>query len=277
MNIANILIFIALVVGLAAVSTHAQTDVPDNISLLTQANEAFDRGLALRDTDKEKATAQFEAAAAMYTHVTRSGVHNADLLVNLGNAQMLAGNTGNAIVSYRRAEQLSPSSERVRDALESARSQVSLSLPTSSANAVVSSIGSWRRFVPRWIVLWLAAGCWVLVWVAVTAKIAWRRNISGGGVCTLAAVTLLCTGLLVAESYVVSNQHDAVVVTATQALQGPADGVYAPAFSTELTPGVEVSAIQTRNDWTKIRIDNGTTGWVPTRTLKRIDFDAWDA
>ena len=128
--------------------------------------------------------------------------------------------------------------------------------------------------MPRWIVRSLAIGCWLWLWIANAARLGWKSKIGNSTIGALATIAIICTGLLAAESYVVSNQHDAVVVAATQALQGPADGVYAPAFSTELTPGVEVSAIETRNNWTKIHIDDGTTGWVPTRTLKRIDFDA---
>jgi hypothetical protein len=57
---------------------------------------------------------------------------------------------------------------------------------------------------------------------------------------------------------------DGVVLRAADSAGAPA------ALTTPLPRGAEITIVEHRDQWTRIRIANGTTGWVPTGAVQRI-------
>jgi hypothetical protein len=57
---------------------------------------------------------------------------------------------------------------------------------------------------------------------------------------------------------------DDVVLRAADSMGAP------PALSTPLPRGVEVTLLERRDAWTRVRIANGTQGWVPSGAVEKI-------
>ncbi|HVV88548.1 MAG TPA: SH3 domain-containing protein, partial [Kofleriaceae bacterium] len=62
---------------------------------------------------------------------------------------------------------------------------------------------------------------------------------------------------------------DAVVMQA--AVLRTADATGAPAaLNTPVPAGVEVTVVEARGDWTRVKLASGTTGWLPAGVVERV-------
>src|SRR3989442_2159968 len=91
-----------------AIITSALAHADDVSSGFDQANKLYEQG-------------KFAEAAASYERILQGGQASAALYFNLGNALFKSGQTGLAILNYRRAEQLAPRDPDIRANLQFAR------------------------------------------------------------------------------------------------------------------------------------------------------------
>ncbi|MGA2853700.1 MAG: tetratricopeptide repeat protein, partial [Verrucomicrobiota bacterium] len=70
------------------------------------------------------AEGKFADAAAGYEKILQTGAQSPSLLFNYANAEFKSGHLGRAIAAYRRAAQLSPRDDEIRDNLAFVRNQV---------------------------------------------------------------------------------------------------------------------------------------------------------
>ena len=123
------LVLIAVLCVAGAVFSTARGNAPAAKSgvewLFSQGQAAFDAGLSSRETDPAAARQAFEQAASIWRGlVDEHDVHNGRLLYNIGNAQLLAGQLGAAILAYRQAEQYIPGDRHLVENLQQARQRV---------------------------------------------------------------------------------------------------------------------------------------------------------
>ena len=76
------------------------------MTLLDEANEEYQRGLKSKENDAAEARSAFATAAQKYQLLADSGVHNAGLYFNLGNAYLQSDSLGRAIANYERSRKL---------------------------------------------------------------------------------------------------------------------------------------------------------------------------
>ena len=81
-----------------------------------------------------------------------------------------------------------------------------------------------------------------------------------------AAIWIAMLGSVVLEDH---HRDDAIVMDAV--VLRAADSAGAPAALTQPLPrGTEVTLIERRDAWTKIRLANGTAGWIPEGSIERV-------
>jgi len=81
-----------------------------------------------------------------------------------------------------------------------------------------------------------------------------------------AAVWIAMTASLLLED---RHPHDAVVMDSV--ILRAADAAGAPAAMSQALPrGAEVTLLESRDAWLKIRLANGTSGWVPASAVERV-------
>jgi hypothetical protein len=67
----------------------------------------------------------------------------------------------------------------------------------------------------------------------------------------------------------VRHADDAVVLDSVVASAAGSAG--APAALAQAVPrGAEVTIVERRGDWTRVRIASGTSGWLPTGSVERL-------
>ncbi len=243
--------------------TRIDSEVANAPALLQEATDLFDRGVALYDDQPEQARQLFAEAMIRYEAIVEHhGIQNTDLLLNLGNAAMLADDSARAVLAYRRAQRLSPDHPRVRRSLAQARARVGVDLDPSTGARLQGLLLSWRGVVPRSVLAGIALVGYMVLWALALCRLLgvapWSRTLLVPAV----IATGLALGLLLFEQRVIASSHDAVVNRDVMALNGPSEGVYEPTFDHDLPAGVEVTILEQRDGWVRVQLIDGRQTWV---------------
>jgi hypothetical protein len=85
------------------------------------------------------------------------------------------------------------------------------------------------------------------------------------------AIAPLAVWIAMLASVVLEDRHDADAVVMDQVVLRAADSAGAPAATSQPLPrGAEVTIVERRDSWTRVRTAGGTTGWVADGSLERV-------
>jgi len=250
---------------LAASATRASAAPPPPApagSALETGREAYQQALGVTDASARKAA--FTRAAVALGEAAQITPDRPELLADWGNAALGAGDVGSATLAYRRALALDPGNARAKQNLGWLRNRETPTLRPASGGAAdtLFFFRDWSRGRR------LVVGGFAFA-IAVLLVVPWsgRRRRGLGLLAILPAIVWLAMVL----SVVLEDRHtdDAVVMDAV--VLRAADSAGAPAaLGTPLPRGTEVTIVETRDTWAKLRIANGTLGWVPAGAIQRI-------
>jgi tetratricopeptide (TPR) repeat protein len=229
----------------------------DGRALYQQAMEQAGDATARKNAFARAAIALGEAAR---THPGRP-----ELLADWGNAALGAGDVATATLAYRRALAIDGSNARARHNLTWLRSrQADMFRPTTTASAT-DNLLFFHRW-PRTQRLLVGAAAFA---IAISMFVPWggrrRKTLLG------LAVIPLAVWLAMIVSVVFEDRHTDDAVVMDGVVMRAADSAGAPAaLPTPLPRGAEVTVLERRDAWTRIRIANGTTGWVPAGSVEPL-------
>lgn len=274
----------ALLVGMAAVmlvhprSALAQADA-EAAPLLTRANELFSQAIETRKTDPTNARAEFQQSIDLWQRlIDERGIVNGKLYYNIGNAYLLAGDVGHAIVNYRRAERYLRGDANLAANLDYARRQVATRIELEVQARIRRILFFWHydlspqtRFL-AFVILSACAWCWGLLhlwWPRIRGNTHGRRPVLWPAL-FVGFVALACLGSLLVEEASLRSQFgaQAVVIRPAEGRKGPSAIGYEASFSEALAPGVEVSVETRRGDWVLVRLRDARETW-----LQRADIE----
>lgn len=249
----GLILMLAALLATAACGAETDTGALSGAGM-AEANRLYDAG-------------QFDEALARYEVLVESGVQDGSLYYNLANAYFKAGNLGEAVLNYRRAQRLLPRDGDVTANLKLARARAVDRLDAAGEGAVISGL---RRLV-GWTTLdetaILALVLWIVLGVLIVGAILWtrgRRALLAGA--ALAAVflvlTLLALGLRVWDE---RDRPEAVVVADEVSVHSGPGTDYLTEFV--LHSGAEVRLVEERADWTRIALPGDLQGWVPNASV----------
>jgi len=229
---------------------------------LETGRDAYQQALGVTDASARKAA--FTRAAVALGEAAQLTPDRPELLADWGNAALGAGDVGSATLAYRRALVLDPGNARAKQNLGWLRNRESPTLrPTGGGAAdTLFFFRDWSRGRR------LLVGAFAFA-IAVLLVVPWsgKRRRGLGLLAILPAIVWLAMVL----SVVFEDRHadDAVVMDAV--VLRAADSAGAPAaLGTPLPRGTEVTIVETRDTWRKLRVANGTVGWVPSGAIQRI-------
>lgn len=257
MNRDSLLVAIALLLASLAVPAPAPAGPEAGA-----ARAAFGRGLELY------AEGDFEGAVAAFAEVLETGVEDATVHYNLGNAWFKSGRLGLAVYHYRRAHALAPRDEDVSANLEYARflaldrveEQTRTDRPVQGLLDRVTPWEAARVPAALWV-LAAALGCaWQLVPRGWTA---WRRSF---------VVILVLWAVSFAGAWAIERRAARVnegVVLAREAIVRNGPGAsFETAFV--LHEGAEVVVEGERGNWTEVSLPGDLRGWLSSDELARL-------
>jgi BatD DUF11 like domain len=208
--------------------------------------------------------AAFARAAKGFGEAARTMPDRPELLTDWGNAALGAGDVATATLAYRRALALDGGNPRARHNLAWLRGrQADLFRPaTGGATDTLLFFHTWPR--ARKLLVGSAAFA-----IAILLLVPWsgrrRRGFAG------LAVLPLAVWIAMLASVVFEDRHPDDAVVMDDVVLRAADSVGAPAaLSQPLPRGVEVTVIERRDAWTKVRLAGGMAGWVSAGAVERI-------
>lgn len=236
-------------------------------ALVAQAVAAY--GEAMDTEDRDARLAAFHRAEQLFTQVAQTGVENADLYTNLGNASLQAERLGPAVLAYRRALRLDPDQPRALQNLQHARSLLPGWVPTPHGAGLLDTFFFWHRTLPLATRKGAAALCFALAALLVAASL----RLGQGALRNAALVPALAWAALLASVWLdpAEGRRDEAVIVAEETVARSADSPLAPAaFPDPLPGGAEVTILEERPPWARVRLANGRDAWVMGSSVARV-------
>ena len=227
--------------------------------LFSQANDLYKNG-------------NFEQSLAVYNQLLSSGYESAALYYNAGNAEFRNGNLGRAILNYERALRLSPSDNDIRNNLEFARSKTTDNIneiPTfflhDWAMRVINLLSANGWAIACIILMFLACAVWALFFIAKTYGTKKTAFFSALAITLVFIVAII--NLCVSNS--MADSHDqAIVLSPAVSVKTSPEIDSADKFL--LHEGTKVEIDDVINEWSKIRLADGNTGWIENSYIETI-------
>jgi hypothetical protein len=249
------------------------------ITLMTEAQSAYDRGNTLQAVDVEAARAAFIESADGWRRAVNSGIKNGYLWANLGNAEFRAGRLGPAVAAYLEADRLMPGDATVGSNLALARNQVPARFDSEGIVVLYDTVSDgWHvlGFDVRW---WIAGIGWVGFWSILAVRFSSRGIRSGesegsnlawrGGLAILGAVAIIFGTTIALDAAEDAWRTPGVLVEDSVIRTGNGE-TFAEVFSEPVPAGVEFDLIESRPGWHHINFADGREGWVRSDHAKMI-------
>ena len=243
--------------------SHAATlDGSDNLATARAAYAA-----ALDESAPAARRQRFAEAQRHYGQLAQAHPSTPDLLADWGNAAIGAGDTGTAVLAYRRALLLAPGHDRATRNLATLRSSLPDWLPRPQTATAIDSLLFWRSLLSPPAQLLLGG---VLFAIGILLLAPWpgsrRRAMRGGG----AACVVLCA-VVTALAILTPNPANQAVVTTVETTLHTADSRGAPALlPTPLPAGTELTILERREGWSRIALADGADGWVTSASIESL-------
>lgn len=249
-------ILITLVLSLCACSIHARADqVAPAPNPRAAADALFDRAAELLPKDPAASKSLFTRAAAAYERLiplSEGQLDRASLSYNAGAAHQLAGDTGRAVLAFRRAQLLAPITPGLSERLAAARAQASGS-PETVAAAPTTDTSQWlldlARSIPRSIRWGVLAAASTLFWLLLLLRI----TIPAGAALRprplhlwIPAIICLLTLPTIAALWRADSlaRRDAVILVETTPRSQPDDRIGAPSTTAPFKTGRELHILE---------------------------------
>lgn len=209
---------------------------------------------------------RYEEATETYRQILDAGYGSPSLYHNLGNAYVRLDSTGAAVWAYQKALQFDPGDRRVQHNLEFVRQREGLQVGGLPPRGVVALASGWPT------TLLFVLGLLLLTSVAVTGVFRakdeqifhWRDPLVWGA--------FILGGLLVVAalgaSYLKTYDLRAVVTGDQAAIRPTGNEKVAP--DTTIRPGSMVEVRSQDSSWIRVRLGDGTVGWVRSRNIREL-------
>lgn len=267
MNAMKRLILILLVGWSAVVAGPMDAGGLDGAALWDRYREAessFRQANELLRADPARARALLEKAALSFEAIHRdAGIENGRLFYNLGNIYVRLGDTGRAILNYRRAERFIPNDINLQQNLAYARSRALDKIEPRPEAQVLRTLFFWHYDLGGPTRAWLFAGCFGLLWCFASLCLLlgkpWLRRVA----VSLAGLSLLLAGSLVVEAHEQSTQRFGVILEQEIVGRKGDSTTFEPTFKEPLHAGAEFRLVEERKGWLHIELADGRRCWIP--------------
>ena len=258
--------FIAtLVPGLAA-GSESRTE---HKALIDKGLEAYAQAQAL--TERSARLAAFSRSHRFFAQATAAGATSAALYTNQGTAALQAEALGDAIFAFRQALAIEPSLRPALQNLSQARAQLPAWVPRPTTDSLADTFFFWQRTLPQAQLQGLAALVFVFATLCFGLSLARPNRLVRALGFVFAGVWLVLLGSSVLKLGE-SDPANAVIV-AEDTIARAADSINAPArFAQGLPAGTEVSLVEERGSWLRIRLANGREAWVQSHAVQSLDL-----
>lgn len=246
-----------LLFAILCTESHAQSEV-----LFEKATEAYNEG-------------EFEKAISFYDDILKNGKHSAELYFNLGNCYYKMDEIGPSIYYYEKALLLQPNDSEIKNNLGFAQNMkldAIDEIPKTAMKRFHDSLvlafspDQWGYFAVAMIILFVLGFITYYILYEATHK---RIAFIAANAALFIAIFCIIMGYLGIRNQ--KLQNPAIIfereVVITSEPNERSEKVFA------LHEGTKVNVLESLESWSKVRIADGQTGWMPSESLKILkDF-----
>ncbi len=242
---------------LMAVSLSALAIQPD--SLMMRANRAYDRQ-------------QYDSAVNMYQQVLKMGLVSPKLYFNLGDAYFRLKDMPSAILYFEKAKKLDPNNEDIRYNLNLANTMI----PDKIEKVPEMFLKRWWNYfyelfdADTWAILSLVSFAVFVLFagIFILSKGRGVRKASFFAGIFMLLVSLAAFGLASQKKYYLVHHTEAIIFTPTITAKSSPTPNSVDLFV--IHQGTKVRLLDEVDGWEKIRLQNGSIGWLPKNSMKEI-------
>ncbi|HEX8268705.1 MAG TPA: tetratricopeptide repeat protein [Flavobacterium sp.] len=214
----------------------------------------------------------FAGAAAAYESVLKTGKVSAGLYFNLGNAYYKQNKVAPAIYNYEKALLLNPGDKEIETNLEFAqnmRIDDIKELPQVGFSKFIRNFtANFHYDTWAWIsiclsVLFLALFCGYYF----TRSAAYKRVFFGAMILGLLLI-IISVASAAYEKQTYENERPAIVFAPVISIKSEPSQDASDAF--QLHEGTKVEIVETLENWRKIEIADGNTGWIEQNVIREL-------
>jgi len=255
-------------------------------TLLTEAGDLYVRGTGVATTDSADAMDVFTTAAQKYQLLIDSGLRNARLYRNLGNACLQSNQLGRAIANYERARQLDPGDRQLAVNLEFANSLVKGDEPkTNNATSPTAGDAVSFQFIVQKIrtcnsllidftglrlMIWTLGFSSVLFWsLQIIRAVGYRFAVWRFAIVPLLLLTTSLTSAVLTTTQPQRIDNGVIIANSTRLHSGDGEQFDA-VLSLDASQGHRVQILTTRGDWVQVKVRHGQIGWLPARDVEQL-------
>ncbi|GAA4896049.1 tetratricopeptide repeat protein [Flaviramulus aquimarinus] len=238
-----------------------------SIGSFAQNQDLFEKANTLYNDGK------YAEAIDIYNSILDNGNHSADLYYNLANAHYKLNNIAPSIYFYEKALQLAPNDFDIKNNIAFARNMTIDAIdviPDAGFSKVLKttankmSFDNWAKtsvgLVFCFVILFLI---YYFTYSTINKRIAFIGS--------LTAFVLVCITLAFAFHKYNLDKKDNPAIVFTQESKVKSDPNNRSEESFRLHEGTKVQVIETYNDWKKIKLSDGKTGWVISDDIKLLN------
>ncbi|MBL7073500.1 MAG: SH3 domain-containing protein [Candidatus Omnitrophica bacterium] len=211
---------------------------------------------------------EYAGAAAAYEKIIDKGYANGAVCYNLAGAYFKAGDLGRAILNYERAKYFMPRSADLTQNYKFARRKMKRTVSPRKEMWFWKPLRLYSSFFTVRELMWIASGEYFLILIVIAAGVVFpkiRRH-------RLIPVIVLIAGILFTSFCIAVKTKEAstaavVMVPETFAFFGPFDS--ATKFFT-LYEGMPVEVLKSKDDWYKVKRQDGKSGWIKKDKIQFI-------
>ncbi len=236
--------------------------------LFSQNETLFKRGNDLYNDGK------YAEAIDIYSKIIESGKHSAEVYFNLGNAHYKLNNIAPSIYNYEKALLLSPNDNEIKNNIAFARNM------TIDAIDVVPEVGFSK--ILKTIINTFSFDNWAKLSIALVIAFVLlfllyyfsysttRKRLAFVGSFLVLFLGLLSLAFAFKKFQQVENDNPAIVFAQESRVKSDPNNSSAEAF--RLHEGTKVQILEDFDNWKKIRLSDGKTGWIANEDIKELKF-----
>jgi tetratricopeptide (TPR) repeat protein len=220
----------------------------------------------------EYAKANYEKAALLYESVINKGLVAPELYFNLGNAYFKSKNIAHAILNYERAKKLDPANEDIAVNLKLANQRIEDNIDAAPQLFITEWKDSFVDLTTEksWALLcilsFIVSLILYVVYVSFSTKVIKQISFWIGSFFLILSIALF---FVAKNKYNLSKfSHEAIIVSGSVTVNGSPNEKGTKLFI--LHEGAKVTVTQQDDNWTEIKIPNGSVGWVKSKSLIAI-------
>jgi len=216
--------------------------------------------------------ARYQDAIDKYESILKSGQHSAELYFNLGNANYKLNKIAPSIYYYEKALRLDPNDDEILNNLAFAQNMTIDAIEqvpevgiSKFVNRVINILGfdAWAKLTI--VLMLLFVGLFILYYFSFATQ---SKRMAFVG--SIAFFLLMLVSLTFAFQKYNLVQKDKPAIVFSQEAEVKSEPNLRSTEAFRIHEGTKVQILDTVNNWKKIKLVDGKTGWVPSDDIKAL-------